>query len=200
MSHGADAMSRQWLLMPSLPLKKTVYLALIVIMALFDVLAIIQVASNGVVSFGGEFIQLYSNLEFPFPTVPLIAPFWADTDTENTGEVLYRFTANQTLISEVNLYIHDAFDMETSLEMLFIATWNRVVQYNIDSSQVTIRAYRPTEGGKRVCNSHRPFTDGKMLVVTNFRTRFEWQHPAGLGRRALPQPYKETANIIFNNH
>ena len=50
---------------------------------------------------------------------------------------------------------------------------------------------RPAEGGERACNSHRPFTDGKMLVVTNFRAIFEWQHPAGLGRRALPQPYKE---------
>ena len=58
--------------------------------------------------------------------------------------------------------------------------------------------YRPTKGGERACNSHRPFTDGKMLVVTNFRMRFEWQHPAGLGRRALPQPYKETANVIFS--
>ena len=65
---------------------------------------------------------------------------------------------------------------------------------------VITRAYRPAEGGERACNSHRPFTDGKMLVVTNFRTRFEWQRPAGLGRRALPQPYKVTANVIFSNH
>ena len=65
---------------------------------------------------------------------------------------------------------------------------------------VTPRAYRPAEGGERACNSHRPFTDGKMLVVTNFRMRFEWQHPAGRGQRALPQPYKETANVIFSNH
>ena len=59
------------------------------------------------------------------------------------------------------------------------------------------RVYRPAEGGERACNSHRPCTDGKMLVVTNFRTRFEWQHPAGLGWRALPQPYKETANVFL---
>ena len=47
------------------------------------------------------------------------------------------------------------------------------------------RAYRPAESGERACNSHRPFTDGKMQVVTNFRTRFEWQHLAGLGCHSL---------------
>ena len=58
----------------------------------------------------------------------------------------------------------------------------------------------PKAGRGHATSSHRPFTDGKMLVVTNFRTRFEWQHPPGLGRRALPQPYKVTANVIFSNH
>ena len=90
---------------------------------------------------GGEFIELYGNLNFPFLNVPLIAPFWGDIDTENTGEVLYRFTANQTLISVVNSYINNAFDIETSMEILFIATWSRVIQYNTDSSQVTINNY-----------------------------------------------------------
>ena len=74
------------------------------------------------------------------------------------------------------------------------------MSYHIIWGPVVARAYRPAEGGERACNSHRPFTDGEMLVVTNFRTGFEWQHPAGLGRWALPQPYKETANVIFSNH
>lgn len=97
-----------------------------------------QVTSNGVVSLGGEFIhdQLYGNL--PFGSIPLIAPFWTDIDTNNTGEVLYRFTANLTLINEVTSYINDAFNSEFSTEMLFIATWNRVVQYDIDPSSYKV--------------------------------------------------------------
>ena len=49
------------------------------------------------------------------------------------------------------------------------------------ASSASTRAYRPAEGGERACNSHRPFTDGEMVVVTKnnvsgFLIRL-WQRP-----------------------
>ena len=38
------------------------------------------------------------------------------------------------------------------------------------------RAYRPAEGGERACNSRKSCIEGKMLVVTKFKSKSDVDH------------------------
>ena len=57
------------------------------------------------------------------------------------------------------------------------------------------RAYRPPKAGRGLIG---PSQIRRQNASGYFRTRFERQHPAGLGRRALPQPYKERFRLGAN--
>lgn len=99
---------------------------------------ILQVSTNGVVSFGGPFYE-YDGPPVPdlFYFVPVIAPFFADSDTSLAGEVFYRYTDNETLLEEATSCIRDAFDSEFSPTVLFIATWNGVAAFGGSQSVVS---------------------------------------------------------------
>ena len=69
----------------------------------------------------------------PFPItddllmIALIAPFWADADTDVAGHVYYRSTTNQTLLDRATVIINTAFTgVNFATEHLYVATWFEV--------------------------------------------------------------------------
>ena len=94
---------------------------------------IMQVSTNGVVSFGTNFID-HDSRPFPLSTSDiLIAPFWYNSNFGNDGLVLFRLSDNQTLLNEVGSTINDTVEFDFSPTMLFIVTLGI---FEIDGSQV----------------------------------------------------------------
>ena len=88
-------------------------------------------------SFGGPFHDFEGP---PFPDqvyrVPVIAPFFDDSNTRIAGEVFYRYTANETLLDNVTSCIDDAYGSGFNATVLFIATWDGVAEIGGSSSVV----------------------------------------------------------------
>lgn len=93
-----------------------------------------QVNSNGVLSFGFPFNQ-HSPSVFPLSSTDiLIAPFWIDINIEIAGRIYYRFSNDVALLNQAQSLI---LDSAFSPSLLFIATWDRVAQFNGVSSEVS---------------------------------------------------------------
>ena len=75
----------------------------------------------------------YTGRSGPFPLLTtnatLIAPFLDDVDITSRGEIFFRFSVDETLLNEVAFNISQAFGINFSPSLLFIATWNRVAGY-----------------------------------------------------------------------
>ena len=87
---------------------------------------IMQVSTNGVVSFGTTFNDSY---ERPFPLSTsdiLIAPFWDYFHHDENGrQVQFRLSDSQTLLNKVGSTINDTLEFYFNPTMLFIVTWNK---------------------------------------------------------------------------
>ena len=97
----------------------------------------IQVNNNGALSFINGSLT-YTPQKFPLNnSVPVIAPFWADIDTQGIGNVWYRETTDQDIVLKVRDIVLDAFPSTssgfTAAELIFIGTWERVGYFNFDS-------------------------------------------------------------------
>ena len=93
-----------------------------------------QVSAYGVISFGAS----YSTLPLPFPLSSshvLIAPFWDYFNVQNSGQVLFRLSDNQTLLNEVGSTINGSLGFDFTPTMLFIATWIRIPQAQYGNSR-----------------------------------------------------------------
>ena len=90
---------------------------------------ILQVSTAGVLSLGGSLYRSSSSV-----AVHVVAPFFSVSEVG--AEVFYRYTDDETLLDEVTSYIDDAFDSGFYPAVLFIATWNRVMEYAGDSQNV----------------------------------------------------------------
>ena len=97
---------------------------------------IMQVSTNGVVSFGVPFYEFDSR---PFPLsrsdIMLIAPFWDDSSLLNGGQILFRLSDNQTLLNEVGSTINDTLEFDFTPTMLFIVTFSGIPEYGAGESQ-----------------------------------------------------------------
>ena len=87
---------------------------------------IMQVSTNGVVSFGATFTNYGSRL-FPLSTSDiLIAPFWDYFNVENGGQVLFRLSDDQALLNKVGSIIKYTLEFDFTPTMLFIVTWSGI--------------------------------------------------------------------------
>ena len=87
---------------------------------------ILQVNTNGVLSFRNPFFNFVPN---PFPLNTnnvLIAPFWDDFDLRLGGQILFRETNDESLLDTVGALINEIFMWEFTPTLLFIATWDGV--------------------------------------------------------------------------
>nr|XP_006816089.1 PREDICTED: uncharacterized protein LOC100367463 [Saccoglossus kowalevskii] len=91
------------------------------------------VNTNGVISFVREIWQ-YTPIEFPLGNEwKMVAPFWADVDTGNGGNVYWRETTDPKIVAraikDINTYTCDLLDVV----WVFIATWDNTAFYGAHS-------------------------------------------------------------------
>ena len=114
-----------------------------------------QVNTNGVLSFNRSF-NVPMPQPFPFmPSLRLISPYWEDFETQRTGRVYYRETADPALLKRAQYHLQDIFPSSRNFfpTYLFIATWNDIPQFGIN-------------GDPNVVSSH---TKTKLLTVCIFK-------------------------------
>ena len=85
-------------------------------------------------------MKVYSPKPFPFSdNIELIAPYWADVDTDLGGDIWYRESVNTTLLKvssyEVKKQLPELYKFQAS--WLFIATWADVPYYGANSNGTT---------------------------------------------------------------
>ena len=91
-----------------------------------------QVATNGLISLDVNVTTFTPKVLPTVDSTPLIAPFWADADTDpmfGTGDVFYsnRSRTNQTQLDRSSEIINTAFVGATFVtQHLYIVTWFRV--------------------------------------------------------------------------
>ena len=92
------------------------------------IIIIMQVSTNGVVSFGSA-LNYYSSRPFPL-RYAIIAPFWDLSNVENGGHILFRLSENQTLLNQVGSIINDHLEYDFTPTMLLIVTWDRIPEFS----------------------------------------------------------------------
>ena len=98
----------------------------------------IQVNSNGVISFGGEFTNINSR-HFPYTaTVIIVCPFWTDLHSENTGTVSQNSVLNTNKMNRITQLIQESFGYSYIPTGVFTVTWDAVPYYGSDKVSVLI--------------------------------------------------------------
>ena len=93
----------------------------------------LQVNSNGVLSFNQSFTNCCGRRRFSTFSAPLVAPFWHDFNPRVAGIISYRQTSNTSQLNTV----HQLFTTLDTGELrdfspthLFVATWDQVSEYD----------------------------------------------------------------------
>ena len=101
-----------------------------------------QVSVDGAIFFGQVTDTNYvlNQNSFPLDGRKFVAPFWADADTTNTGDVWYRETTTQDLLDKANMQIKQAFPLQIPFTAthLFVATWDEVGYFDRKRDKVII--------------------------------------------------------------
>ena len=97
-----------------------------------------QVNNNGIISFDVSYSAFQPNA-FPFSSTPIVAPFWADSDTRMNGNVWYGERSDDVLLllraqEDVQSYFSSQYNFEPNF--LFVATWDSVHHYQ-DGTKVS---------------------------------------------------------------
>ena len=84
--------------------------------------------TNGIISFDTPFNSSYSRLLPLGGTEKIIAPYWSNIDTTETGKVFYRETAEPNLLTRASNEIQAVFAtfQNFTIKILFIVTWDAV--------------------------------------------------------------------------
>ena len=107
---------------------------------------ILQVSVNGAIFFDQGTDTSYVSNQNSFPLGggrKFVAPFWADVDTTNVGDVWYRQSTSQALINKANMQIRLAFPLQIPFTAtnLIIATWEKVGYFDGNMDKVTLIFY-----------------------------------------------------------
>ncbi|XP_077193136.1 sushi, nidogen and EGF-like domain-containing protein 1 isoform X2 [Paroedura picta] len=97
----------------------------------------LYVNNNGVVSFGVRVSQYTPD---PFPLdgeSPFVAPYWADVDTRQGGNIFWRQSQDPSLLRQCTEDINWYFpEVPFTAVWAFVATWDRVGYFGSTSSKV----------------------------------------------------------------
>ena len=72
----------------------------------------------------------------------MVAPYWADADTTNGGNIYYRESTDAVILSTINADIAGTYSSQLpsfTATWAYIATWDRVAAYGGSSSVVSIK-------------------------------------------------------------
>ena len=90
-------------------------------------------------------MSLFIPQAFPLNNLQLIAPYWADADTrdDGSGTVWYRETDEFALLARAAGDIQAVFISQSTFSPthLFIATWERVGYFNLNTDLVSIATH-----------------------------------------------------------
>ena len=105
---------------------------------LYDQFIILQVNTNGVISFGSPFTH---SLIISFPlseSDQIIAPYWADVDTRGTGQIFYRQSTDPNLLARASSEIQAAYpsSQNVTVTSLFITSWDAVGYFSRETDKV----------------------------------------------------------------
>ena len=83
---------------------------------------------------------MYEQIVFPNNPHQLVAPYWGDVDTRDSGNVWYMQSTDSELLAKARRYIRRGFVTEQEFQPtnLFIATWDHVGYYNRKTDKVCI--------------------------------------------------------------
>ena len=99
----------------------------------------LQINNIGVISISFPFDDLSPwLLPLSGQTRRFIAPYWADIDTREIGDIYYRQTADPTLLARATSEIRVAFgnSQNVTITNLLIVTWDSVGYYSLYSERV----------------------------------------------------------------
>ena len=97
-----------------------------------------QVYDDGIISLG----ELFTSRTVPLPlsdlTQHIIAPYWADVDTQNAGDIFLRQTSEPTLLARATREVQSAFPTSSNatIKRLLIVTWDAVGYYVFNFDKV----------------------------------------------------------------
>ena len=117
-----------------------------------------QVNTNGVISF---LVQVSQYTPDPFPlgdSRRLVAPFWADVDTRNGGQVFYRETTDSQLLKRATNDVTATFvdHRKFKATWLFVATWHEVAFYGAGNFSPKVRLNRTIIHRSNCTKNHCP--------------------------------------------
>ena len=98
----------------------------------------LQVSTNGLLSFGVPFTQTSSNgqdFDSLFSTPPIVAPFWDDINVLNGGTIYYRQDSDTMIVEQLRRELSMEYP-EAELfhpSLMFIATWDMVAPFSFQS-------------------------------------------------------------------
>ena len=100
--------------------------------------------SNGVISFGGEFTNFYSQ---PFPyadDVIIVCLFWTDLISQHNGTITLNSTVDTNKMNRVTqlIRIQESFGYSFVPTGVFTVTWDAVPYYGTDIVRVIELYYR----------------------------------------------------------
>uniref|UniRef100_A0A3B5KZ68 NIDO domain-containing protein n=1 Tax=Xiphophorus couchianus TaxID=32473 RepID=A0A3B5KZ68_9TELE len=90
----------------------------------------------------------YTPQQFPMNgTRDIIAPFWADLDNRDNGNIYYVQNTSGSLVQQVTQDINRYFPgLNFQANWIFIATWHEVAYYPKSGTQTTLQAVLTTNG------------------------------------------------------
>ena len=92
------------------------------------------------ISFGSPFTD--SDVRYPILTNDvLIAPFWANSDVSQGGDIFFRLSADESILNTVGFTISEA---NFNPQLVLIATWDQVPLINDQPSNVCLNNYFTT--------------------------------------------------------
>uniref|UniRef100_A0A914EJJ9 Uncharacterized protein n=1 Tax=Acrobeloides nanus TaxID=290746 RepID=A0A914EJJ9_9BILA len=99
----------------------------------------------------------------------MIAPFWADVDARNTGDIFYRQTTNSSILKKAQQELETAFSdiKNLQLEWALVATWHNVTYFiDLDDSNEKTR--------KRNTFQATLVTDGAQSFAIFYYNEITW--------------------------
>ena len=101
---------------------------------------ILQINSNGIISFAVSYNKLYPE-PFLINGKYFIAPYWADVDTRGTGDIYFKTTTDDCLLSLAREIIQRGTCQVTEVsrfkpKWLLIVTWYQVGYYKQNTDLV----------------------------------------------------------------
>ena len=97
-----------------------------------------QINTNGILSMEESFTDSFPSF-FPFTSLYLVAPFWADVDiSQKVGNISYQvYSTGSPLLDTVNTIISDEENINFLGHWMLVAEWDDVPPYSYDTSQVS---------------------------------------------------------------